>query len=548
MMDFTWFILGGLVAMTAIGLAEARKRFALNFMSLSCLLTGTGLVFLAAAWAVGSVLEGEPRAASIGLLVMGLPGLVLLTFAIRRASKQTLEATCPKSTTYKRTSSKKSLDIPVYNKPRTFSALLRWGAYASLAAAFVAGFILNESDYETLVRNRIQANRIVKIQSDPDIFKLENDGDTAERFIVVEEGQGYGGPMIVGVIISSDGKIETAELLEHTETPAFLKKVADQGFPKQFRDKAVTNNLVIGDDIDAVSGATISCLGATEAVRKASHLMATKYLKLPESWRSEPLKLGLGEVLILGLFILAFVPAIHRHKMPRLVYQMASLTIVGFYMNASISIGNLGGLLMGFIPTFNTHITWWVLTIGSVTAMLIFGKNAYCGRICAFSAVQSFLSKISGSKLQLSPTLLKRSRTVANVLLWFSLMTIFITRNPALGAYEPFAMMFSLDGVGVQWYLLPASLIGSFFLSSYWCRFFCPVGHAFTHLGKIRKDVMAFFKKHSRTVESGKNAHPSNPTAPPEQAKLEADAQLPPLSSLPIGATKKDHQEPCHGE
>jgi polyferredoxin len=53
---------------------------------------------------------------------------------------------------------------------------------------------------------------------------------------------------------------------------------------------------------------------------------------------------------------------------------------------------------------------------------------------------------------------------------------IFISAHPALGSYEPFAMMFSLEGLGIQWYILPAALLGSFFVPSFWCRLFCPVG------------------------------------------------------------------------
>jgi polyferredoxin len=84
---------------------------------------------------------------------------------------------------------------------------------------------------------------------------------------------------------------------------------------------------------------------------------------------------------------------------------------------------------------------------------------------------------------------------MANFLLWLCLMIIFIGRLPAAGAYEPFAMMFSLEGVGIQWYILPLALIGSFFMSTFWCRFFCPAGNMFSHLLKLRKFVFKRFKE-----------------------------------------------------
>jgi polyferredoxin len=73
-------------------------------------------------------------------------------------------------------------------------------------------------------------------------------------------------------------------------------------------------------------------------------------------------------------------------------------------------------------------------------------------------------------------------------------MTSFLASHPALGSYEPFAMMFSLNGVGIQWFLLPLALIGSFFMSTFWCRFFCPCGHALTKLRQYRKKILDTFK------------------------------------------------------
>jgi polyferredoxin len=96
--------------------------------------------------------------------------------------------------------------------------------------------------------------------------------------------------------------------------------------------------------------------------------------------------------------------------------------------------------------------------------------------------------------MQLSSALLARSKMVANVLLWLALMIIFLSSHPSLGAYEPFAMMFSLQGIGVQWYILPISIIGAFFITNFWCRFFCPVGRSLTTILQFRRKVFSLFK------------------------------------------------------
>jgi polyferredoxin len=89
----------------------------------------------------------------------------------------------------------------------------------------------------------------------------------------------------------------------------------------------------------------------------------------------------------------------------------------------------------------------------------------------------------------------RRARTLIFFLSWVALMLIFLSAHPALGSYEPFAMMFSLEGLGIQWYILPASLLGAFFVPRFWCRLFCPVGLYLNELVRLRRRVKAWFVK-----------------------------------------------------
>jgi len=146
---------------------------------------------------------------------------------------------------------------------------------------------------------------------------------------------------------------------------------------------------------------------------------------------------------------------------------------------------------MGYIPSAREHLTWWVLVIGTITGIIVLGKNVYCYKICPFYGVQYVVNKISGNRLKPSPVIIRNARVIANCLLWLALMLIFLMRLPAAGAFEPFAMMFSLEGIGIQWYILPLSIIGSFFMSLFWCRFFCPAGSVLSIFLKIRKKIVS---------------------------------------------------------
>ena len=88
MMDLTWYILGVLTGGILYGTSVFSKRFKLNWLLLSGIGAGAGLILFSIAWGVGAVLEGVPRAGSMGILLFGLPGLILLTVTIRHIISQ----------------------------------------------------------------------------------------------------------------------------------------------------------------------------------------------------------------------------------------------------------------------------------------------------------------------------------------------------------------------------------------------------------------------------------------------------------------------------
>jgi len=83
MMDLTWYILGVLTGAVAYSLYLISRKNILNWLLWCGLIAGSALILFSIAWAVGSVLEGVPRAASMGILLFGLSGVIILTVAVR---------------------------------------------------------------------------------------------------------------------------------------------------------------------------------------------------------------------------------------------------------------------------------------------------------------------------------------------------------------------------------------------------------------------------------------------------------------------------------
>ena len=375
-------------------------------------------------------------------------------------------------------------------------------AWVALVAAFIIGQIAARPDYEGMLKEALPGEVLVRSQVNttlPVVYQVEE----SEDVVIMAEGEGYGGPLVVGVRArrtEDGGRLAEVLMLSHKESPAFMERLRRGHFFKQFGGKDVSDDFVVDDDIDAVSGATVSSMGFTAAVREAVHLGAVNHLQLEPTWKQPGWAMGIEEAVLVLLFALAFFAGYHKGKFAKtakLIVMAGTLVFVGFYANASLSLANIAGIFMGYIPSPQQHPMWWIMMIGVLGSIVFLGRNIYCQQICPFMVVQDLAQKISGVKMKIDSRFQKRARTLIFFLSWVALMLIFLAAHPALGSYEPFAMMFSLEGLGIQWYILPASLLGAFFVPRFWCRLFCPVGLYLNELVRLRRRIRGWFSTKS---------------------------------------------------
>ena len=85
--EILFFVLGALSVMLCGGLLRSRKKYDLKCPAMILGGCGALLLLFCIAWSASSILEGEPQAANLGILVFGTP--VLLIFgAMRRMIKK----------------------------------------------------------------------------------------------------------------------------------------------------------------------------------------------------------------------------------------------------------------------------------------------------------------------------------------------------------------------------------------------------------------------------------------------------------------------------
>ncbi len=376
--------------------------------------------------------------------------------------------------------------------------VVKWLAWLSLLAAFLIGHIASRPDYEKLITSYIPGVQLTEAEyrhSRPLVFWMTG-GKSDSAAILLGESDGYGGPIVVGITSSlkdnGSAIIHEVVLLSNKETPPYIERLHRQGFFTRFKNTDVTDDFILGEDIDGFSGATVSARAITSAVRGTVHVGAVRHLGLKPTWKEEAWKPGLELVAVVVLVVAMLVTVFFRNRFSHtleILVSIGTLVIIGFYTNSSVSLGSLASIFLGYIPAPQQHPIWWVM-MGTVIAGIVFvGRNLYCNHLCPFSVVQDLLIRLSGLNFRPHPLLVHNAQFLIKFTVWLSLMLIFLSRHPALGSYEPFSMMFSLEGMGLQWYVLPLCLIGGLFVPQFWCRLLCPVGVVLNEGVKMRRDV-----------------------------------------------------------
>lgn len=99
-------------------------------------------------------------------------------------------------------------------------------------------------------------------------------GSKTIAYVVPGESKGYGGKIKMLVAVTPDGKVIDYSILAHNETPGLGDNASKPAFREQFKDKTADKLVVVkdkskADNIQAMTGATISSRAVTKAVKEA---------------------------------------------------------------------------------------------------------------------------------------------------------------------------------------------------------------------------------------------------------------------------------------
>ena len=318
-------------------------------------------------------------------------------------------------------------------------------------------------------------------------------------YVVTTEAPGYGGPIHVAVAVDEAGSVLGTTVIQHNETPSFYRRVLSRGFARSLAGKPYSDPFELGQDLDAVTGASATSRALAEAVREGARSVARTQLgrRVPEP-QPPAIRFGVPEVAVLALYLAAFLGARRgfRYARPlRWATLSTGLLVLGFWYNMPLTLSKISSLLLGFWPSWRTDLYWYLLIGGLLLLTTTGKKNLYCGWFCPFGAAQEGLAAIGGARL----TVPRRQRLlllwVHRGLAWLALMLALGLRNPGVSSYEVFPTLFDFTGSWVLFALLGIVLVMSLFVRRPWCRFLCPLDPVYDSVLLARNRMGELWKR-----------------------------------------------------
>jgi len=347
----------------------------------------------------------------------------------------------------------------------------------SILAAFFWGIMRESENVNPHLRTAFPEAEQFENQSPGNFIALQ-DGHKI-GYVTLSEAHGYGGPLRIAVGVDLKGVIVNLSMIKQRETPSWYQRILDDGFINIFKGKKVTDLFQIGDDVDAVSGATSTSRGITQAVQSASWDIGRDQLKLSVPKQQKPdIQFGLPEI-VLGLLILLWLVSkfwLSRHKKHiRWLSLLVSMVTLGFIYDSPLTLSFVNKMLLGYWPDWQNHLYWYMLIAFIVTTFIWNTKSVYCRWICPFGTAQECINILGGAKSR-NPLRFKSIFTwTQRSLTWAAILLALIYRNPGMTSYEIFGSLFELQGSTFQFILLAMVMIASVFIKRPWCRYLCPL-------------------------------------------------------------------------
>lgn len=302
---------------------------------------------------------------------------------------------------------------------------------------------------------------------------------------VAGDVRGYGGPINLLMALDDAGTLRGARYVESKETPSYIGDI-DRWLAGLAGQSLAAGPLTL-DRVDGLSGATLSSRAALEALSRTARAVGQAAFgrsfgaappPRPPPWRQPA-------VVATVLLLLAFFPVWRSGRDgPRLLYQLAALGVLGFWLNTPLTEIDLINLSLGQVGGLGDNPQRWLL-IGFAALTTVLLGPVWCGYVCPFGALQELLGRLGrrlGLRAYPDRPIETRVRFLKYLLLAALLLVAWWTGEGRHAAFDPMQHVFAWRLAGWLGAIAVVTLLASLVYYRFWCRYFCAVG-AFLNLG-----------------------------------------------------------------
>jgi len=322
-------------------------------------------------------------------------------------------------------------------------------------------------------------------------------------YVGIGRAPSYGGPLEVIVGVDLEGTVNGAMVVDHRDTPSFFHNVTAGGFLNQIPGKTYLDPFQVDDDIDAVTGATITSAAISHAVKEVAVRVANTELSKSVQLPQPPLKIGIPEITLVLLYATSFIayrPQVPGKKIIRWAGMITGMVVLGFWFNRPLTVAHFTSLLSGYLPNWRENIYWFLLLGGIIIGVTVENRNPYCSWFCPFGAFQECLSAVGNTRWQPPRIWQSRLKWAVRFLAFSALFFGLALRQPGATSYEIFGTLFALNGSVFQWILLVLVILSSLVIYRPWCKYLCPLDPIVDFVFAVRRWLKALWM--SKVVKS----------------------------------------------
>jgi len=364
-------------------------------------------------------------------------------------------------------------------------------------AAWLYGYLTSGTDIVPLVNEVIPGAE--RVENRGQLFVGLDSAGQIVGYAAVGQAPGYGGPIETLVGVDPAGQILGVKIVSRRESPGFFRLLEEADLMGQFARRQVTDPLQIGDDLDAITGATISAEGVASSVHLAIREVAANGLNRPLPPEARPMEFGIPEIVLILLFVAGYLG--HKLRNPVLKRRirwgtlLTGMVVLGFIYTAPFTITMVISLLSGFWPDWHSNLYWYLLIGGILFATTVDAKNPYCSWFCPFGAFQECLAAVSGAKLYRPRELHLPLKWVQRGLALTAIGLGLALRRPGAAGYEPFATLFDFQGTTVRWIFLTIIILAGLAIYRPFCNYLCPLAPVVDFIGAGRRWLKEVWSK-----------------------------------------------------